>query len=200
MYGIFVKKYNLFFYSSIFEYLYTVIPKHTIMGYEIKLIIGTTSSGMKDEGADYMSIIATIDLCKIGEGHLSLLDSYIKADESDKKITGNMKSIKELKALCKQKNITNSGTGQMAGELFLDDEIRETKVYVYSPFGGDDQVFKDFYDKDLIAVPVGLVYECIKHDNQSSPYRRYDAALGLLESFLDENKWGDDIMVVLFGH
>lgn len=170
------------------------------MGYEIKLIIGAPSSGMRDDGADYMSIIATIDLCKIGEGHLSLLDGYIKADESDKKITGNMKSIKELKALCKQKNITNSGTGQMAGELFLDDEIQETKVYVYNQFGGDAPVFKDFYDKDLIAVPVGLVYECIKHDNQSSPYRRYDAALGLLESFLDENKWGDDIMVVLFGH
>lgn len=170
------------------------------MGYEIKLIIGTTSSGMKDEEADYMNIIATIDLCKIGEGYLSHLDSYIKADGDHKETIGDMKVIKELKALYKQKNITDLGTGQMAGELFLDEEIPQTKVYVYSPFGGEDQVFKDFYDKDLIAVPVNLVYECIKRDNESSPYRRYDAALGLLEGFLDESKWGNDITVVLFGH
>jgi len=173
------------------------------MGYEIKLIIGATSSGMKDEGADYMSTIATIDLCKIGEGYLSHLVSYIKADVDHKETIGDMKVIKELKALYKQKNITDLGTGQMSGELFLDDEIPQTKVYVYTQFGqfdGDDQVFKDFYDKDLIAVPVNLVYECIKRDNESSPYRRYDAALGLLESFLDESKWSNDITVVLFGH
>lgn len=202
MYGIFGNKYNLFFLSRTFVYLYIVIPKHTTMGYEIKLIIGSPSSVEEEEGSHYMSIIATIDLCKIGEGHLSQLDSYIKADSIDKKEIGNQTSIKGLKNLYKQKMISSSGTGQIAGELFLDEEIPEKKVFVYNQFGGDGDsaITEDFYGKKLIAVPVGLVYECIKHDNQSSPYRRYDTALGLLESFLDETKWGDDIMVVLFGH
>ena len=167
------------------------------MGYEIKLVIGQVSSGMEEDGANYMSIIATVDLCKIGEGHLSQLDSFAKADDRSE-FNGN-NFIQNLKKMTKQKMIDEAGTGQLAGELFLDDEIPLNEVYFFSPFGGDEKVVEDFYGKKTVAVPVNLVYECIKHDNESSPYRRYDAALGLLETFLDENKWGE-ISVVLFGH
>ena len=60
-------------------------------------------------------------------------------------------------------------------------------------------VTEDCYGKSNIAVPVEVVYNCIKHDNQKDSYRRFDAALGLLESLCDKNKWSD-VQVVLYGH
>ena len=81
-------------------------------------------------------------------------------------------------------------------------KIREYPVAscYYYEHGIADAILEDFYDKELTEVPLKDMIEILKDAEAMDGYRRYRIAIGLLESFSDDDWDMNDIVVLHFGY
>jgi len=158
----------------------------TSMGYEVRLYIGSPSSITEEESTYYFQTYATFDLCKIGEGYLSDLISYIHGSDQTPRLEEVIKSA------------LNAGIGlsNLGKDVFLNPNVSLTKVYIYS---GDVKTRKDLYGEVLRSVPIEIVYACLKKDMIGNDYRRFVSVEALLRTLLDKAVW-EDVEIVMYGH
>ena len=82
---------------------------------------------------------------------------------------------------------------------FIRKNGKEATCYFYAD-DGNTAVLEDCYGKPLIEISLeSLVDYFEKHS--ATTYRRYKPCLALLKSFLDNiEDWGEDLVVLSFGH
>jgi len=147
------------------------------MGYEISLYFGTQGHDF-DSNHSYFQIVGMVDLCKIGDGELSDLNSCRKTGNFP--ITPN--SIKFIQS--------------------LNNEGRESPRYIKSSAFCDDpnvRAWEDKYSEPLYSYPAQEILNAIINDNQKEKYRRYEIAIVTLQKFIEEFK-NENPRVLLFGH
>jgi hypothetical protein len=64
----------------------------------------------------------------------------------------------------------------------------------------EDAILEDYYDKELTEVPLKDMIAILKDADAMNNYRRYKIAIGLLESFNDDDWDTNDIVVLHFGY
>lgn len=122
------------------------------MGYETKLIIGkNTNAPLEDIDASYVSVIATIDLCKS-----VFYDTWIDKDDVTK------------------------------------------KVFFYGS-DGNTVIKQDSYGNPLYAIDPIKVLNMMIDANREEEYRRYQAAIPMLESLIKTFE-GENLICILYGH
>lgn len=70
----------------------------------------------------------------------------------------------------------------------------------YYEHGSENKIVEDFYDKELTEVPLKDMISILKDAEEMNNYRRYKIAIGLLESFNDDDWDTNDIVVLHFGY
>lgn len=124
--------------------------------------------GTKSFTDDYILFWGTFDLCKMGTGPFS-------------------EFIFEAREKLNTPNSIN----------FVLDNKKVFKTYIWES-DGNTQRHKDSYGDDIIAIPVGLVIEALKQEDDS--YRRVRIALDILESLVRNVTGSEELYVVIEGH
>jgi hypothetical protein len=79
---------------------------------------------------------------------------------------------------------------------YIDESDKENPVGIYH---GDKVIYKDSYDELLYAIDPQKVLDAMVSANKKQPYRRYKAAIPMLESLIADFAT-EDIKCVLYGH
>lgn len=150
------------------------------MGYEIKLLIGRSSS-REDEH-------------KLGEPELDgdeIYRPYLKDDAGDYIKTGRETTYFAIYAtidLCKcgyESNIHNI------------DHVNKDESHFWHWYDGGSDVSKDCYGDEPKPIPISKVVDALKKDIQNDDYRRFKWALPLLEAMKDDP---EGLSVLFYGH
>lgn len=83
-------------------------------------------------------------------------------------------------------------------DTYLDKERDTERVFIYA---SDDEthITQDKYGSPLLAVPPKEVLKLMVAANKEHPYRRYQAAIPMLESLIETFKY-ENLTCILFGH
>jgi len=199
----------------------THLMKGEKMGYEITLLVVETNK--EDENKNpvgYCSVVATLDLCKCG------YDGAVSKINEAKAKKGKEKERLEVIAEAVEKEHTNcyNHEGNYTPRLKkMTEKNRQKEIdkwigacrtaekeipYVYY-VNENTQSFFDSHGDLLRACTVKEIYDAIEADQKTtlenkeygdSPhgYRRFEAALAMLQPFLNEKLW--KVSVLLWGH
>ena len=148
------------------------------MGYETKLFIGK-SSFTEDEIAKGDMVISD------GEAY----KPYLKNDKGEFVKTGKVRTYFMVYAMI---DLCKCGDGNL---LNLDWKNKdESRIWYW--YDGDTERTEDCYGDNPKPVSLAAVIDALEKDN-SERYRRFDWALALLKSMVDDK---DEIQVLLYGH
>jgi len=151
------------------------------MGYETKLIIGTSSRHSEDESV-YGDLVI-----EDGEAYRPM----IKDDDGNFLKTGKKETYFFVMAtvdLCK------CGYDSNVHKL---DGVNKDESHQWYWYERNDRIIEDCYGAKMKPVPLIDLIEALKLDIASDEYRRFKWALALLESMNDDN---EDITALLYGH
>lgn len=86
-------------------------------------------------------------------------------------------------------------TYTVSGQL---DKYPTTNVYIYSD-DGNTRIEEDMYGELLKEIPIDDMISILEGAMQKEKYRRYAPCLAMLRGF-DKNEWGDNLVVLHYGH
>jgi hypothetical protein len=72
-----------------------------------------------------------------------------------------------------------------------------SKIWYFYAEDGNTQITTDRYGAHFKPVPIGVVLDALKQDEENSRYRRYQWAIALLEAMIDDK---EGLSVLLYGH
>lgn len=151
------------------------------MGYETKLIIGTSSRNSEDEYVYGDFVIEN------GEPYRP----FLKDDNGDVVKTGNRQTYFMVMAtvdLCKCGHKSN---------IHKLDRVNKDESHQWFWYEKNDIVVEDCYGDKMKPVPISDLIEALKLDIANDEYRRFKWALALLESMKGDR---ENITVMLYGH
>jgi hypothetical protein len=183
------------------------------MGYETTLIVVETTQIKKNgQPHDYMRVVATVELCKATGKHLDSL----RIKKSDEDYLKDINRLEELQNIMydREGNYNEEFKKLSATErkkIEQEDTRLSKKIRKQLPFifhtSHNNENYTDSYGDVLMIADVRAVYTAILKDQADlivkgeyeHGYRRYTAALKMLEAFLNEKEW-PRLKVVLWGH
>lgn len=80
---------------------------------------------------------------------------------------------------------------------FIDEADKNNPVN--ASIDGNSNTWKDLYGKELYGIDPKKVIDKMKKANQRESYRRYRAAIPMLESLIEDFK-GQELTCILYGH
>ena len=83
-------------------------------------------------------------------------------------------------------------------DTWIDKDVDTEKVYFYGS-DGNTVISKDQYDCPLFAIDPTNVLNMMKDANGEEKYRRYSAAIPMLESLIKTFE-GENLTCILYGH
>lgn len=148
------------------------------MGYEIRIHIMFVHTDPHNNPYDYGMEVATLDLCKCGNGPVrQLCDKYQNTPREKKFVLWSRDSdgLREYK-----KELEKLGNKDLTNRL------------------EDGIITEDYYGKPIGLIPIDEFVAALKEDIELEAYRRFKWALALIEAIQKDVK--KNIFVATFGH
>lgn len=164
------------------------------MGYETRIhIVSKYSFAISENYPDSGSELASIDLCKCGDGAVGqLIASAIKKAKSNRKFGLYARNPdKQREAVELLRDLADNETPFLTGKemLELSNDIE------------DGYVTKDCYGDPLGVIPIQEFLNALEKDNTKDNYRRYEWAIALMKSIIATSEGElSRLFVVTYGH
>ena len=167
------------------------------MGYETKIYVVNKYDFDRDEFASG-GFIASMDLCKMGQGNFENLRSNSVIALKEKMSLWPETPDRQQEAVELLRQLAESEALESLNLEVTDKE----KIIELSNDIEDGVITKDRYDDYLGVMLVPDVIEALKADNTKEPYRRFSWAIAMLEAI-----WADsseyerkNLRVISYGH
>jgi hypothetical protein len=176
------------------------------MGYETRIhVVEKYTFDINPKYPDAGSELATMDLCKCGDGAVGrIVSKYIKlAKKSDRKFglyprnpQRQQEAVEYLREVAQARRTSdeiNVSSGLYG--LFDAEGIEQLAADIE-----DGYITEDCYGDPLGVIPIQEFLEALKEDNEREPYRRYQWAIAMLEAIIGGFTDTKRLFVVTYGH
>lgn len=161
------------------------------MGYETRIhVVEKYTFALSDDYPESGSELATMDLCKCGNGAVGrLVGKYIKSAKQSRRKFGlyarnpqrQNEAVDFLRELAEGRD-DKEAINKLAADI------------------EDGYITEDCYGDPLGVIPIEEFVQALKEDNEHEPYRRYQWAIALLESIIGGYNDTTRLFVVTYGH